>query len=270
MAKNPSSSEMPAAGYTPQPAMEPTEAASGTFTQAITQIGTKPDRNVIAAWAQAADQSWIMIALIASAVIALLSTILQDFIGNAALKGLTFKSQNGSPVPASLSVPHILLSAVANSLLFVGLVLGLAYGLAFFMPKSFGDVNERFYRALTPVSLAGVCVGIVSLIYSVITSLLYVPFGAALATLSSIPASTGSTAPKLTPAESAAQGPGLGFSCITILLLIGFLTYTITTFVQASAVGSNLSRWNVFFILAGTIVTYFVVSNLVGLPLENL
>ena len=45
---------------------------------------------------------------------------------------------------------------------------------------------------------------------------------------------------------------------------------TITEFVQASAVGSNLSRWMTFAIFAGTIVTYFVVSNLVGLPLENI
>jgi len=210
----------------------------------------------------------VMNALIACGVIALASTILSDLILNAAIHGLTFKNHVG---PSATSVLHMIVGSIADSLLFVGFVLALAYGLAFFMPKSFGDMNTRFYRALTPVALIGVCVAITSLIYSVVSAFLYVPFGKAYATYTSIPFnSSGSTTAPLTPAQSAAQGPVLGLSCISILLLIGFVAYAITAFVQAGAVGSNLSRWMTFFILAGTFVAYYLVNNVVQLPLMRI
>jgi len=245
------------------PTMQPVPPATGTLQQAWQQIATKPDRAVIAAWSQAANlpqnQSWVQNSIIVGAVIQAIAGLIAGIIVFIAFHNITGTGVNiGSGFAGSqvASVGGIIVNVIEQPLRYVGEVLALAFGLALFMPESYGSLQARFQRALKPLALAQIGVQVVGLVFAVIASILAAVFSTA--AINSVSSGT---------VSGGLIGGALAFGCLTFLASAGFVAYAITVLVQSGSVASNLNRWAVFgiAILAGIAVAIAVA--IINLPL---
>ncbi len=252
----------PPAGYVPIPTMQPVAPATGTLQQAWQQIATKPDRAVIAAWSQAANlpqnQTWVQNSLIVGAALAAVAALIVGVLTFIAFSGVTLTTNvGGIGGLGAATIGGIIVSIIERPIIYVGSVVALAFGLALFMPESYGPLQARFQRALKPLALAQVGVQVVGLVYGVIVGLLTLAIGRTAVTIS-------------TASAAAAIGSAALFGCLTALIGIGFAAYAVTVLVQSGSVASNLSRWAVFGIalLAGLAVG--IATLIINIPLSLL
>jgi hypothetical protein len=216
--------------------------ATGSLQEAWRSIASTLSRTIIASWSQITTRRWITTSLLAAAVIA--------FMFNTFGQTLVYVRHMSLGTADTRVLLTSIYNVIKSPISFVGGILLVSYGLAIFMPPSLGEINQRFLRALKPLALSSVGLAI--------SGGLVAFFGQLTKVFTDGYHFSGQNLP-----EIAFRG---SLGCLTSLLIIPLVIYSIALFIQAGSIGSTLERWKVALISIASFIVFGIAIGILSIP----